>query len=52
MKRKAVVLSLASLGLFACATTSEQGTLAELQQIPADIDEVYLDDGLERAATG
>ena len=41
---------MASIGLFACATTSNEGTLAELQQMEADTEEVYLDDGLERAA--
>ncbi len=50
MKRYAVVLSLTSIGLFACTTTSEQGTLAELQHVPPDIDEVYLEDSLDRAA--
>jgi len=41
---------MASIGLFACATTNNDGTLAELQQVEADTEEVYLDDGLERAA--
>jgi tetratricopeptide (TPR) repeat protein len=41
---------MASIGLYACATTSNEGTLAELQQIEADTEDVYLDDGLERAA--
>ncbi len=50
MKRHAVIFSLASIGLSACATTSDQGTLAELEQVQADVDEVYLDDSLERAA--
>ncbi len=51
MIRHAVILALASVGLFACATTtSDQGTLAELQQVQADIEEVYLDDSLDRAA--
>ncbi len=44
------MLLLAFVGLAACATTSEQGTLAELEQVQADVDEVYLDDSLERAA--
>jgi TolA-binding protein len=39
------------MGLAACATTGQQqGTLAELQDVAADVDEVYLDDSLERAA--
>jgi tetratricopeptide (TPR) repeat protein len=50
MKRHATILLSACIGLSACATTSEQGTLAELEQVPADLTEVYLDDGLERAA--
>jgi len=41
---------MASIGLSACATTSNEGTLAELQHIEADTEEVYLDDSLERAA--
>ena len=52
MKRPAVILLLASVGLAGCATTSTgiQGTLADLEQVRPDIDEVYLDDSLERAA--
>ncbi len=50
MKRHAVILWLATVGFTACATSSEQGTLAELEQVAADVDEVYLDDSLERAA--
>src|SRR5210317_2039375 len=50
MKRHALIIALASTGLFACATTSEQGTLAELQQVQADVKDVYLEDSLERAA--
>ena len=49
-KRNFIVFSLASIGLSACAATSSEGTLAELQHIEADTEEVYLDDGLERAA--
>jgi len=37
--------------LAGCATTTpQQGTLAELQSVQPDVDEVYLEDGLERAA--
>ena len=50
MKRHALIIALASSGLFGCATTSEQGTLAELQQVQADVKDVYLEDSLERAA--
>ena len=38
------------LGFAACTTTEQQGTLAELAEVPADVDEVYLEDSLERAA--
>jgi hypothetical protein len=38
------------LALSACGTVKEQGTLAELQQMSPDVDEVYLDDSLQRAA--
>ena len=48
MKRHALIIALASSGLFGCATTSEQGTLAELQQVQADVKDVYLEDSLER----
>jgi tetratricopeptide (TPR) repeat protein len=50
MKRHALIIVLASSGLFACATTTEHGTLAELQQVQADVKDVYLEDSLERAA--
>jgi tetratricopeptide (TPR) repeat protein len=49
-RRNVIVFSMASIGLSACATTSNEGTLAELQHIEADTEEVYLDDSLERAA--
>ena len=50
-RRHIIVFSLASMGLVACATTtSEHGTLAELDSVEADVDEVYLEDSLERAA--
>jgi len=48
--RPAIVLGFAAVGLASCATTSQQGTLAELASVDADLDEVYLVDGLERAA--
>ncbi len=38
-------------GLAACGTTEDRsGTLAELDNVPPDLDEIYLDDSLERAA--
>jgi TolA-binding protein len=37
--------------LAACGTTTtEQGTLAQLEQVPADVEEIYVADSLERAA--
>jgi len=51
MYRRNIILSSVCLGLAACATTtSEQGTLAQLQHVDADVEEVFLDDSLERAA--
>ena len=49
-KRNLIVFSITSIGLTACATTSNEGTLAELQHIEADTEEVYLDDSLDLAA--
>jgi hypothetical protein len=49
IRRTAIVA--ASLGLFACAaTTSEKGTLAELESRQADLEEVLVADSLDRAA--
>ncbi len=49
--RRAALAAIASAGLGACGTTGQQaGTLAELEQVQADLDEVYLDDSLDRAA--
>jgi len=48
--RHTVILSLACIGLVACTTTSDRGTLAELEKVEADTDEVYLEDSLELAA--
>jgi len=50
MRPRNVIISLACLGLSACATTGSQGTLAELQHVAADVEEVYLEDSLDRAA--
>ncbi len=36
--------------LASCATPTQHGTLAELSQVEADVEEVYLGDSLERAA--
>jgi hypothetical protein len=38
--------------LAACAAPSERGTLAELHRMPADVAEVPVDEGLEKAMQG
>lgn len=44
-------IAIAALALTACSSTVEQsGTLAELDTVEADLDEIYLEDSLERAA--
>ena len=51
MKRRLVMLGLLGASLAACTSTvREEGTLAELENMPADLSEVYLEDSLERAA--
>ncbi len=51
MKRYPLFIALASAALFGCASTGDQsGTLAELQAVQPDVDDVYLADSLERAA--
>ena len=51
MKRNAIVIAITSMTLIACATQSNhRGTLAELQQVEADVEDIYLEDSLERAA--
>jgi len=51
MMRRAVSLGLLSACLAACsAPVRENGTLAELENVPADLTEVHLEDSLERAA--
>ena len=50
MNRKAIICLTTVAGLSACATTTDNGTLAELDAVPADVEEVYLADSLERAA--
>ena len=47
---RSTLLMLFVAGLVGCATSSNKGTLAELEQVQADVDEVYLEDSLERAA--
>ena len=51
MKRLALTTGIACLSLAACSTTvQQQGTLAELESVQADLTEVHLEDSLERAA--
>ena len=51
MRIRAFALATIGAAITACATVStEQGTLAELREIEADVEDVYLEDGLERAA--
>lgn len=50
MNRQVVIIWLAAVGISGCATTSNQGTLAELEGVPADLEEVFVADSLERAA--
>ena len=47
-----LLLSASLLALASCASAPEDnsGTLAELGEVPADVEDVYLEDGLERAA--
>ena len=50
IRRIAFLLGAVSAGIAGCTTTTPQGTLAELGAVEPDVDEVYLEDGLERAA--
>ena len=51
MTRNVASAMIIALALQACATSGErQGTLAELESVPADVDEIYVADSLERAA--
>ena len=50
MRRHAAILACACIGITACTTTNNPGTLAELESVQADVDEVHLDDSLDRAA--
>ena len=50
MKSRAIATVLAA-ALVGCSGTQEtRGTLAELEAVPADTEEIYLEDSLERAA--
>jgi tetratricopeptide (TPR) repeat protein len=49
-RRIGFILTAVSAGIVGCSTSQPQGTLAELAAVAPDVDEVYLEDGLERAA--
>ena len=49
MKFRLTLILLAG-GIAGCASTSGRGTLAELRNVEAEVDEVYLEDSLEMAA--
>jgi len=51
VNRSPLIFAFALAGLTACGTTfNNNGTLAELESLQPDVDEVYLDDSLDRAA--
>ncbi len=51
MKHRVLMLGAVVAGLAACTSAvREEGTLAELENVQADLSEVYLEDSLERAA--
>jgi TolA-binding protein len=49
-RKYAIGLSCAALTACSGTTTTEHGTLAQLEQVPADVEEIYVADSLERAA--
>ncbi len=51
MRRTLPVLGVAAIALTACSgTVTQEGTLAALEAVEPDLDEVFLEDSLERAA--
>jgi len=51
MKRHVLLAVFVSTGLTACATNADRsGTLSELQQVQPDVEDIHLEDSLERAA--
>jgi len=46
------LLPMAVLGLAACAGPAERDTLAELRRVPADMQDVTVEDGLDKAILG
>ncbi|NHA14236.1 tetratricopeptide repeat protein [Thioalkalivibrio sp. XN279] len=51
-RRVAMLLAVAPLALTACATDPDRRTLAELRSVAADVQEVQVTDGLDRAMAG
>ena len=49
-RRIGTLAAFVSAALAGCATQQPQGTLAELAAVQPDVEEIYLEDGLERAA--
>ena len=50
MNRRITFVPLICVGLCACGTTAQRGTLADLDAVPADLDDVYVQGSLEQAA--
>ena len=51
MSRARLVIGLfTAVGVAACASAPQHGTLAELEGVAADTEEIYVADSLERAA--
>jgi hypothetical protein len=50
IRRIGILAAFVPAMLAGCAATEQQGTLAELTAVQPDVDEIYLEDGLERAA--
>jgi TolA-binding protein len=50
MNRRIAFVPLICVGLCACGTTAQRGTLADLDAVPADLDDVYVQGSLEQAA--
>jgi tetratricopeptide (TPR) repeat protein len=49
-RRTGILATFVSVAVAGCTTTQPQGTLAELASVQPDVEEIYLEDGLERAA--
>jgi TolA-binding protein len=50
MMRRSALLLLGCAAVAACSTTPDRNTIADLDAMPADLDEVYVEESLERAA--